>query len=329
MSEMNVSEKVTRFSFVLPVYNVENYLSQCVESILAQDFTEYEIILVDDGSTDSSGSLCDEYAEKYDYIRVIHQVNGGLSEARNTGIRNATGEYILFVDSDDYIASGALSKINQVIEQNDKPDVVFLEAVKVYPDGKTEPMGDGYIAENICKKSRDDVLRFITTMPKFPGSACSKAIKRELFDESLRFVKGLISEDIDWTYKLFGKAKSYAYLPDEYYYYRQERPGSITYSVSDKKIESMLWIVEQWAMQNPTDTYRECVNSYVAYQYMIMLMCLAVMGKKAKKAYWERAETLKWILKYGKSRKLKLVRLVSGIIGIKLTARLLKIYKGF
>ena len=322
-------EATHRFSFILPIYNVEGYLEECIKSILAQDFTEYEIILVDDGSTDSSGSLCDEYAEKYENIRVIHQVNGGLSEARNTGIRNATGEYILFVDSDDYIASGAVSKINQVIEQNDKPDVVFLEAVKVYPDEKTEPMGDGYIAEKICKKNRDEVLRFITTMPKFPGSAWSKAVKRSLFDEFLYFTKGLISEDIDWSYRLFGKAERFAYLPEKYYYYRQARPGSITSSVSAKKIESLFWIVERWMMKKPTDTYREYVNSYVAYQYMILLMNLALMDKDEAHPYWERAKALKWILKYGKSRKLKLVRFVSGIIGIKLTARLLKIYKGF
>lgn len=317
-----------RFSFIVPVYNVEKYLEQCVSSILRQDCRDYEVILVDDGSTDASGALCDKLAAASNQIRVIHQKNGGLSEARNTGIRNAQGEYVLFVDSDDYIADGILAKINDTIARNEGVDVVFLEAVKFYPDGREVPMADGYVAERICDRTKEEVLQFLTTMPKFPGSACTKAIRRNLLNDPMLFTKGLISEDIDWSYRLFGVAEKYAYLPEPYYYYRQARAGSITNTVSLRKTESLLWIVEKWAERKPKDLYRRCVNSFVAFQYMILLLNLSALPEDMAKAYWKRAGSLKWILSYGRSQKLRMVKICVKLTGIKMTSRLLRWYKG-
>ena len=324
---LSKNQKSTRFSFIIPVYNVESYLVQCIDSILKQDYSDYEIILVDDGSTDSSGSLCDKLTKKEERIHVIHQKNGGLSAARNTGIRNACGEYILFVDSDDYITFGILRKIEEAIIKNKNPDVVFLETVKVYPNGKTEPMNDGFMADYICGKTKNEVLKFITIMPKFPGSACSKAIKRTLLDSSMFFTEGIISEDIDWSYRLFEVAEKYAYLPDVYYCYRQDRQGSITNTVSMKNIESIFWIIENWANKNPVGVYQTSINSFVAYQYMILLLRLIDLDKETRKTYLKRAVDLKWILAYGKSAKLRLVKTSVKLIGVKNTACLLKLYK--
>lgn len=316
-----------KFSFIVPVYNVEKYLEQCVQSILCQPFDDFELILVDDGSTDSSGALCDKLAQTDARIRVIHQENGGLSEARNTGIRNAKGTYILFVDSDDYIAPGILSKINETIDCYENADVVFLEAIKFWPDGRQEPMADGYKADRINGKTKDQVLDFLTTMPKFPGSACTKVIRRELLDESMFFEKGLLSEDIDWCYRLFGKAERYAYLPQPYYYYRQSRQGSISNAVSTRSVESVLWIVEKWAKKAPADAYESTVNSFAAYQYMILIYILSALDKKTAKLYWKRAAKLKWLLSYGKTRKLKLVRICANLMGVRCTSRLLRFYR--
>lgn len=98
------------FSIIIPVYNVEKYLNECVDSVLNQKNVDYEIILVDDGSTDNSGQICDEYLKKHSNVSVIHKVNGGLSDARNAGLESAEGDYILFVDSDDKIEENSLSK---------------------------------------------------------------------------------------------------------------------------------------------------------------------------------------------------------------------------
>ena len=327
MSKIESENNSVTFSFVVPVYNVEKYIEQCVTSILAQDYPNFEIVLVDDGSTDSSGVICDRLAHMDERIKVIHQENRGLSEARNTGIKNACGEYILFVDSDDYIASGILRKIYEKICFHDNVDVVFLEAVKVYPDGKEIPMMDGYVKANIDDKSYTEVLEHLSCLPKFPGSACTKAIKRNLLDETLYFETGLLSEDVEWSYRLFGRAKTYVYVDSPYYYYRQHRTGSITNGVSEKNIESMIWTIEKWADKAPSNFYRQIVNSFVAFQYMVLLYNLASVSSNVAKKYFGQALKLKWILKYGKSKKLRVVHVACHLFGVKLTAKLLRGYR--
>lgn len=116
-------------SFIVPVYNVEKYLDTCITSIVDQKYKDYEIILVDDGSTDSSPKICDRYEHQHSFIKTIHKENGGLSDARNYGIKAAKGEYILFVDSDDYIAPDAVENIvNTLKSEKNDIDVMFLEA---------------------------------------------------------------------------------------------------------------------------------------------------------------------------------------------------------
>ncbi len=130
-----------KISVIIPVYNVENYLRECVDSVLNQTFSDYEIILVDDGSTDISGKICDKYAVKDDRVNVIHKKNGGLSNARNVGLKKAVGEYIYFLDSDDYIKTDALEKLyNTAISE--KADVVFFDGDVFFTDCKPfEVMG--------------------------------------------------------------------------------------------------------------------------------------------------------------------------------------------
>ena len=121
-----------QFSIVIPVYNVAPYLRECVDSVLAQNSTDYEIILVDDGSTDNSPAICDEYAEKYSQIKVIHKANGGLSDARNFGIKKAQGDYLMFLDSDDFWnRENVLLDLHNIIKENN-PDLIIHELSSFY-----------------------------------------------------------------------------------------------------------------------------------------------------------------------------------------------------
>ena len=124
------------FSIVLPIYNVEKYLNRCINSILKQDFDDYEIILVDDGSKDSCGQLCDEWSVMNKKIRTIHKENAGLGYARNTGLSAAQGKYILFLDSDDYIRPGMFSKVHNAVCENDV-DAVFFGFERIDKNGKS------------------------------------------------------------------------------------------------------------------------------------------------------------------------------------------------
>ena len=321
------SNKNVFFSIIIPVYNVEKYLGECVESILNQNFKDYEILFVDDGSTDRSGDICDEYAQKDRRIKVIHQENKGLSGARNTGITSSQGKYLLFIDSDDYITENSLEKIHNTIGENDI-DLVFLEAVKIFPNGTKEPMNDGYDKEKIVNKNQEEVWKHIVNINKLPGSACTKAIKRSLIIENdLFFMNGLISEDIEWCYRLFAKAEKYSYLEETYYCYRQQREGSITNSGSTKGIDSTFWIIEKYATKKPETKYQHVLNSFISYQYMILLYSIYTKDKIIANDYFAKAKKYRWILKYGGSKRVKLVNIVSKFLGIKNTAKILNLYK--
>lgn len=314
-------------SFIIPVYNVELYLRECLESILLQTFTDYEIILINDGSIDSSGKICDEYAKKYSFIHVIHKKNGGLSDARNYGIENANGEYILFVDSDDYIGKNSLDDIVQCLKNSSLPiDVMFLEGMKVYKNGKIISLGDGYDNQKINFQSKEIVMKHLSSLKKYPGSACTKLIRRQLILENkLMFEKKLVSEDIEWTIRLFSIASNFAYCDTKYYYYRQNREGSITNTQSKKQIESLLYIMEKFSNNDKKINYQNEINAFLAYEYIMVLAIYAKMTKEEKLKYEFKLKKLSWILKYGKNSRVKLVYISTKLVGLNLTGKLLNI----
>ncbi len=314
------------FTVIIPVYNVEKYLEECVSSVLSQDFSGFDVVLVDDGSTDSSGKIADLIAEKDGRVRVIHRENGGLSAARNTGLETADGDYILFVDSDDLTEPGSLAAIAKKIEGSGRPDAVFLEAEKFYPDGRREPMGDGYCPEAIDGKSADDVLRFLASRPKFPGSACTKAVKRSLIeDNSLTFREGEFAEDTDWTCRLLAAAKSFAYCEAPYYRYRQMREGSITDSCSRPHVEALLGVIERYSTREVKNERDKIFNSFMAYETGVAVVDYASLPKDDKAALKERLKGVMWLLKYGGARG-RALRLAGKLLGVDAAAGALSVY---
>ena len=140
-------------SVIVPVYNVKPYISRCIDSILAQEYADWELILVDDGSTDGSGCICDEYADGDSRIRVIHQKNKGLSGARNTGIRHSTGDVLFFVDSDDYVSAQLINRALNALEQT-QSDMVMFNARQVYGDRQAN-----LLSIQICHFRKDLIMK--------------------------------------------------------------------------------------------------------------------------------------------------------------------------
>ena len=171
------------FSVILPVYNVERYLEQCVDSILAQTFSDYELILVDDGSTDGSPQLCDELAERNSRIRVIHKPNGGLSDARNAGTAEAKGEYIIYIDSDDFVlADDFLQKVADKAAES--PDLIFYKYAKYFDaDGKLDSCRFSYKTAEQAEIYAEQI-RALVEADAFYGMAWIKAIKRSLLADN-------------------------------------------------------------------------------------------------------------------------------------------------
>lgn len=206
-------------SVIVPIYNVEKYLKKCVDSVIAQTYENIEIILVDDGSPDNCGAICDEYGKKDKRVRIIHKQNGGLSDARNVGIDTCRGKYISFVDSDDFVSPFFLEILYNAIKQNDA-DISSLTRVVKFTDYSEYKV---HFVEN----ASDFKIKFVSVYEalklmmylKASNGAQLNLYKRELFD-NLRFPVGYLYEDLATTYKALIKSKKIALVDADIYAYR-------------------------------------------------------------------------------------------------------------
>ncbi len=230
-----MSNFMKKLSVVIPVYNVEKYLEQCINSICGQSYQNLEIILINDGSEDGSLNICEDAARKDPRITVISQINGGLSAARNTGMAHASGEYITFVDSDDYVDTEMFSDMITEMEGTDA-DISVCNFEKFWGN-KTK--------NNIVSSNESEALTAAETLGKLYTdqqvifvTAWGKIYKRELFD-GVTYPVGRINEDIFTTYKTYAKADKVIYMNRAYYKYRQ-RAGSIIHTkFSLKNLDSL------------------------------------------------------------------------------------------
>lgn len=258
---------MVKLSVIVPIYKVEDYLNKCVDSLLAQDISDYEIILVDDGSPDGCPAICDQYESEYNNIRVIHRENGGLSAARNSGLKISNGEYIMFVDSDDYIEPNVLGELMKQVER-DNLDVLRyrLQYVRVKSDGikkfKSEReyeiynpyKKDPFLGNNYSSEPTDGVS-FLNFRMNTQCYAWQFILRRDLIlpDDSVHsftpsivqslpevlFTPGIYFEDTDWTPRMLCRAKRVASTNTVVYNYLM-REGSITNAVSRIKQKKVL-----------------------------------------------------------------------------------------
>ena len=246
-----------KISVIVPVYNTEKYMEKCLDSIINQSYDNLEIIIINDGSTDNSGMICDKYKSRDDRIIVIHQENQGLSIARNNGLDIATGDYIGFVDSDDWIESDMFSTLYTGIVKNDA-EIAVCNFYYIKQDGRTviENGGDiifnenNSITETILEN--DDKLTHYFTYTTYDTVAWNKLYKKELFD-GIRYPPNKVFEDLFTTHKLIGKANRVVILPDYKYYYLY-RDDSIT----KKRFDI-----------NQFDRVEACIDryNYISYNY--------------------------------------------------------------
>lgn len=241
MQENKKKKYNTFISVIVPIYNAELYLKRCVDSIVGQSYSNIEIILVNDGSTDSSAEICDSYAKEDSRIRVLHKENGGSSSARNAGINIMNGEYVLFIDSDDYIDKDMISKL-YLVAQEKSADIVTCKYVKVFDDGHHEYVSDNQNM-NIWTGEQSLVQMF------YPGgigwNPWDKIYRATLF-ENVRYVEGVCWEDMATTYKLYDKCKVVVETPYRLYFY-YIRSNSITGQKSAKRAHDAVINTENMA----------------------------------------------------------------------------------
>lgn len=243
-----------RFSVIIPVYNTAEYLPFAIESVLANDTSEAEMIIVDDGSTDGiSPAVCDEYEKKHPaLIRVIHQKNSGLGGARNRGLENSRGDYIIFLDSDDTLATDTLTKLSSTINES-SPDVIIFGLSRLGKNGAVIPIKDTPLPVGTFSPS--EVPTVLTILP----SACTKAWRRELFGSAdVLFPSRALYEDLCTTPKLIAAAKTTAFIDDCLYHYRQREDSIMnapSLSRAGEMIDAFNDLLKWFALRGIADTY--------------------------------------------------------------------------
>lgn len=230
------------FSIVVPAYNVEQYLDYCVNSVLANRYQNYELIIIDDGSSDGTFEISEKWSSLDSRIKVIHQKNSGLSAARNVGINTSRGKYVVFLDSDDALLDSALENIASKCSKSE-PDLIVTEMCNV-EDISQAPNRDEIICRDTAFINKNDLLRYVLNEKPHTWSAPQYIVKRSfLINQALYFDEGYLHEDVSWTARLMSFADSYVSYPYPWYLRRYGRKGSITNTVSSRHILDTVAIV--------------------------------------------------------------------------------------
>lgn len=250
-------------SVIVPVYNVEKYLKKCIKSIMSQSYTNLEIILINDGSTDDSGKICDELKEQDKRIKVIHKSNGGLSDARNAGLKIANGKYIGFVDSDDYIAEDMFETLYNINKKYNS-DISIVSFYEIYKD-KVIGVRD---SKKLQELTKIDAMKELLIDTNIQSYAWNKLFRRELF-EGLEFPTNKNFEDIATTLLLFEKANKVVLLEEPKYYYVR-RDNSIVGVRNYKTYKDYLDVI--YNKYKYLDGKYEELDLYNAYNFVINMI---------------------------------------------------------
>lgn len=223
-----------KISIIVPVYNIDMYLGKCLDSILAQTFTDFEVIVVNDGSTDHSGIICDQYAEKDQRIRVIHKQHGGVSSSRNVGIEQAEGDYIGFVDGDDYIKEN-MYKILYGLCIETKSHISICKLGREVDGEIINKIGEPYIKELTNEEAMRELFKGIL----YRFSLCNKLFHKRCFDH-IQFPEGRIHEDLSTTYQLFAQATKSVFINKIGYIYVKRKNSILTSKFNEKRMDSLI-----------------------------------------------------------------------------------------
>lgn len=319
-------------SVIIPVYNVEPYLRQCVDSVLNQNLEDYELILVDDGSPDSCPQICDQYALENLNVRVIHKENGGLSSARNAGLHIAQGDYIAFMDSDDWWnPKVSVNRMLGVVRDNQDADV-FLFSGLDYVEG----VGYYERADSVQNLggNRYNAIKYYKVMlssGNLQVHAATKILKTKFLRENkLGFKNGLKGEDNEWMIRLLRFNPSIMILPDQLYIYRTGRPDSITATIKSSNVSDLLQIVESsieyYKITDANSTLMEFELCFCAYLWFCALGLSGSLNSEENEDLTKLFVKTSLVCTYSNSRKTVIAYILYRTIGLNKTRFVLHTY---
>ncbi len=301
---------VPKISVIVPVYKVEKYLPECIESVLTQTFADFELILVDDGSPDNCGAICDAYAARDSRVCVIHKTNGGLSSARNAGMFAARGELLMFLDGDDFWNDNRLlEKLSDAWRSRaDECDFLMFNFSDYFPEGRFVRWKEYSLVE--CSQCADKNARVVAMCRGgvFRMSACNKIFERKfLLKNNLSFENGLISEDTPWFANLMTHSRNWRCVNVFGYAYRQAREGSITNSMSQlallRRVEGVCRGIDELVRnaRNSCWTREACdaLCSFAAFTLSGLVLQWQSLDAENREKIRERA----WLLRHRENPK--------------------------
>lgn len=320
-----------KFSIIIPVYNVEKYLHKCLESILDQTYDDYEIILVDDGSTDSSGKICDEYARKYPNVHVYHQVNKGQASARNAGVRNAHGEYLWFVDSDDVIIKKNALELLEAKTRN-QPDVIAFGWKEASDDADFAKATDRFDFDTAVETTQNGAEYLDDALSKYQfyyWYPCIYLYKTSYWmSQKFEFEEGKKFEDVRLTYRTLLKANSVDKIAECFYGYRVGREGSTVTNASMRTLQDGAEVLAKNISDieaDPTlskDLTRKLTNNF-ACNYYALLISSTKLPSEQSGAFAKTFEQYLWVTKYGNYLSHKLIRCTISLFGVRTAQKIL------
>lgn len=315
-------------SIVIPVYNIEGYIKECIDSVLCQTFSDYEVILIDDGSTDGSGKICDEYAQGYECIQVVHQENQGPGKARNQGIGISKGDYIVFLDGDDYLygKDSFENLANFIREKKGSPDIIAYHGISVFTDGnkkiynksymndfRKDDEGEGYTGEEFLEShlKRNSIFFWF---PWFYAYA------RGLFaGGELQFPEGHKYEDLYLTWRILLKAKRIDVMPDIVYAYRRNRKDSTSEAASFPNLSDLLWAIEEnirdVEQKLPDGELKSLLLGDFGQQYHSLCTQATFLPKGDRKKMMRELKSKKRYMDYATGRRYTFARKAEKVIG--------------
>ncbi len=320
------------FSVIIPVYQAEKYIKRSVESVLAQRFSDWELILADDGSKDHSPELCDDFAKKDSRIQVLHKENGGAASARNQGVEAALGDYILFLDSDDYWEGEDFMDILKANLQKHKSDICLYGCMDEFADTHQRVQSRGnYHLELFQKGSKGDILMSLIRTNEFPGSCWIMAAGREFLKKNkITFLEGNRAEDIDWILQVLSKAENLSCIKEPYYIYSKNRNDSVTGTAGIKSIESILDTVQSWSVRLRKENDRKvytALNSYLIFELLTAVILYGGLTGEEKAKVDSRFRKINIDYSAMAGKKIIIVGFIYRLFGVKKTSKILKLLR--
>lgn len=256
-------------SAIVPVYKVEEYLNQCIESIVNQTYKNIEIILVDDGSPDNCPAICDVWCKKDKRIKVVHKKNGGLSDARNAGMRVATGEYFVFIDSDDTVSSEYIEKMMCIMQQ-ENADIVECGVNYISEEGNLLRKRGCSVERK--KYTRMEALKELVYEREIYQTVWNKLYKKSVI-ENINFIVGKCNEDEFWTFRVFDRAQTIVAISDVLYYYLQRKSSIMGVGYTLKRLDGLQARVQRTEYLQKYDELADFTREYIWHDYLYHYQC--------------------------------------------------------